>query len=102
MSQLFTGSICLSDLIDMAKRQHSSFNKSQGNQKIYANIKIWLNDEPDKFGNSIGLQLNSSKEMKDVEKTFYIGNAKKVESATPQPLSQSDIGGLDLPSDLPF
>jgi hypothetical protein len=102
MSQLFTGSICLTDLIDMAKRQHSAYMKAKSNGKIYVNVKIWLNDEPDKFGNSIGLQLNSSKEKKDSEPTFYIGNAKKVEVAAPQPLTNSDISGLDLPDDLPF
>jgi hypothetical protein len=100
MAQLFTGSICLTDLIDMAKQRHSSFQKGQSNGKIYCNIKIWVNDEVDKFGNSVGLQLNSSKEMRDTEKVFYIGNAKKVESASPQPLSNVDIQVLE--SDLPF
>ena len=103
MSQLFTGSICLTDLIDMAKRQHSSFQKAQSNGKIYANIKIWLNDEPDKFGNSVGLQLNSTKEKKDTEATFYIGNAKKVESAAPQAVTTNDVAALgDDLDNLPF
>ncbi len=100
MSQLFTGSICLSDLLDMAKRQHSAFTKAQ-NGKIYANIKIWLNDEPDKYGNSVGLQLNSTKEKKDTEPTFYIGNAKRVEAAAPKPLTNSDLTNLSEDS-LPF
>jgi len=100
MAQLFTGSICLTDLIDMAKRQHSAYTKSQGNGKIYANIKIWLNDEPDKYNNIIGMQLNSSKEKKDSEPVFYIGNARRVEVTSPQPISASDVD--ELSSDLPF
>jgi hypothetical protein len=101
MSQLFTGSICLTDLIDMAKRQHSAYMKAQSNGKIYANIKIWLNDEPDKFNNIIGMQLNSSKEKKDSEPVFYIGNARRVEVTVPQPLTKSDISSID-DFDLPF
>ena len=102
MAQLFTGSICLTDLIDMAKRQHSAYQKAQSNGKIYANVKIWVNDEPDKYGHSVGLQLNSTKEKRDSEPTFYIGNAKKVETTAPQPISANDVSNLDLPDDLPF
>lgn len=102
MAQLFTGSICLTDLIDMAKRQHSAYTKAQSNGKIYANIKIWLNDEPDKYNNLIGLQLNSSKDKKETEPAFYIGNAKKVEVSNPKPILAMDTANLDLPDDLPF
>ncbi len=100
MSQLFTGSICLSDLLDMAKQQHSAYTKAQ-NGKIYANIKIWLNDEPDKYNNIIGMQLNSTKEKKDSEPVFYIGNAKRVEVTAPKPLTNSDLTNLSE-DDLPF
>jgi hypothetical protein len=100
MAQLFTGSICLSDLIDMAKRQHSAYTKAQSNGKIYVNVKIWLNDEPDKYNNIIGLQLNSSKDKKETEPAFYIGNARRVEVTAPQPISASDVETLD--DGLPF
>lgn len=101
MAQLFTGSICLSDLIDMAKRQHSAYTKAQSNGKIYVNVKIWLNDEPDKYNNIIGLQLNSSKDKKETEPAFYIGNARRVEVTAPQPISASDVSNLSE-DDLPF
>ncbi len=99
MSKLNVGSICLTDILDQAKRQHSAFTKSPKNGKIYCNIKIWVNDIPDEYGNKISLQLNSSKEAKDTEGKFYIGNAKEIEQQYPQPLSQSDVNEI---SDLPF
>lgn len=100
MSQLFTGSICLTDLIEKAKKQHSSFQKA-GNNKIYCNIKIWVNDEEDKFGNIVSLQLNSTKEMRESEGVVYIGNAKKAEAKQPQPISPSDVSDISA-DDLPF
>lgn len=101
MSQLFNGSICLSDLIANAKLPHSAFTKAN-NGKIYANISIWLNDEPDKFGNVICLQLNSTKEMRETEGKVYIGNAKKSENAAPEPLSQDSASELPEDDDLTF
>lgn len=111
MSQLFTGSICLTELIEKAKSFHSAFTKANNN-KIYTNILIWQNDEPDKFGNTLSFQLNSSKEKKEAEGKIYIGNGKKMEAQAPQPLSNSDVSGLDVEavaepvkepySDLPF
>lgn len=101
MSQLFTGSICLSDLIEKAKGQHSAFTKAN-NGKIYTNLLIWQNDEPDKYGNTLSFQLNSSKEKKDSEGKVYVGNGKKMEAKEPQPLSSSDIQNLEPLDDLPF
>lgn len=49
---------------------------------MYANVTIWLRDEPDQFGNVIGIQLNSSQkgQAEDLKKTngkaVYVGNAK--------------------------
>jgi len=54
MSTLYGGSICLTDLIEAAKAGHSSCSRSQ-NGKVYANVNIWLNDEPDKFDNVISI-----------------------------------------------
>lgn len=100
MSTLYYGSICLSDLIDAAKQKHSAFNKAQ-NGKIYVNINVWLNDEKDKFGNVMALQLNPAKEKKDVDQKLYIGNCK--ESDNSKPVSDRDLKGIgaDL-DDIPF
>jgi len=57
MSKRFYGSICVSEIVELAKRKHSAFTKAD-NGKIYANVTIWLNDEPDKYGNVMAIQLN--------------------------------------------
>jgi len=101
MSQLYYGSICLTDLIANAKLPHSAFTKG-ANGKIYCNVNIWLNDEADKFGNVIGVQLNSTKEMRDSEGKVYIGNAKKSERQEPEALSASAASELPDDDDLPF
>jgi hypothetical protein len=88
MNTLYGGSICLTDLIAQAKKGHSSFSKAQ-NGKVYANILTWVNDTPDKFGNTMSHQLSSIKEMRDKEEKVYIGNSKKLE--TNQPVSSNDV-----------
>lgn len=88
MNTLYGGSICLTDLIDQAKKGHSSFTKAQ-NGKVYANILTWVNDVPDKFGNTMSHQLSSQKDMRDKEEKVYIGNSKKLE--TNQPVTANDI-----------
>jgi len=100
MSTLLGGSLCLSDINANAKIGHSAFTKAQ-NGKIYFNINIWLNDEPDKYGNTASVQLNSTKEMRDAEGKIYIGNAKPIGVAIPEPLSPGEASVPD-DDDLPF
>jgi hypothetical protein len=91
-SQLFGGSICITELMETLKMGHSAFSKAQ-NGKVYANILIWQNEDPDKFGNSISVQLSSDKEKRDTEVKVYIGNAKILE--TRKPVSKKDLPGED-------
>jgi hypothetical protein len=98
MSQLFFGSICLTDLIDIAKKKHSAFTKGN-NGKIYASVNVWLNDEKDKFGNIMSVQVNPSKEMKDLEDRVYIGNLRQSEG--PKPVSDRDVNNIDTDFDVP-
>lgn len=103
MSKMFTGSICLTDLLENAKKAHSAFTKSQANGKVYCNILLWENDETDKYGNTHSLQLNSTKDKKESEGKIYIGNAKPVERKEPQPLSDNDTKTFtNVAEDLPF
>lgn len=97
-NQLFFGSICLTDLIELAKKRHSAFTKGN-NGKIYANINVWLNSEKDKFGNIMSVQINPTKEMKDKEDRVYIGNLKQ--SDGPKPISDMDTSVLDTDLDIP-
>lgn len=103
MSKLFTGSICLTDLLEQAKKAHSAFTRSQANQKVYVNILVWENDEKDKYDNTHSFQLNSTKDKKEAEGKIYIGNAKPIERKEPVPLSQDDARTFtDAVDDLPF
>lgn len=78
MSQLFYGSLCVSDLIEEFKKKHSAFEKGK-NGKIYAKVNVWLNDNEDDYGNILSIQLNPTKEMRDIDRKVYVGNCKKSE-----------------------
>lgn len=88
MNQLFVGSICLTELIEQAKKGHSAFSKAQ-NGKVYCNILTWLNEKEDKYGNIMSHQLSSQKDMREVEGLIYIGNSKALQSS--KPVSKSDV-----------
>jgi hypothetical protein len=79
MSQLFTGSICVSD-IDKSKLTQAK------NGKFYLSVDIWINDQPDNYGNTGSISIRQSKEEREAKtKKVYIGNLKPVEkSNTPQ------------------
>lgn len=100
MSELLTGSICYTDLVEQAKAGHSAFSRGK-NGKVYFNVVQWINDTPDQYGNTVSIQLNSSKEKRDLEGKVFIGNAKPVKAtntgyATTQPATTADD------DDLPF
>jgi hypothetical protein len=98
--QGYYGSICVTDLLEKLKEKHSSFSKSAKNGKIYANVGVWVNDVMDEYGNHASLKLNPSKEKKDIEKGFYIGNFKKSQS-NDRPVSDRDsnfdVSSVDIP-----
>lgn len=96
MSTRFYGSICVSDIVDLAHKKHSAFTKAD-NGKIYANVTVWLNDEKDKFGNIMSAQLNPRKELREQDGQPYIGNFKEAES---KPIDSRAASGLNLPDDI--
>ena len=81
------GSICMTDLSEAFKKNHSAFNKSEKNGKLYANIAVWMNDEPDQYGNILSFQLNSKKDVPDDK--VYFGNAKLPDAAKPAAAAKS-------------
>jgi hypothetical protein len=97
MSTRFYGSICVSDLVDLAHKKHSAFSKAD-NGKIYANVTVWLNDEKDKYGNIMAVQLSPKKELREQDGQQYIGNMKETEAKA---ITSRDTEGLSLPSDMP-
>lgn len=100
-NQSFFGSICLTDLIEKAKQFHPAFSKSEKNGKVYVNITVWHNEQEDKYGNIMSIQLSEKKDQRQDGKAFYLGNLKKSEYKEPAPLSQKDTGNLDIPSNIP-
>lgn len=95
MSQSFYGSICLTDLIEQAKKKHSAFAKGK-NGKIYANVTVWYNDNLDKFGNIMSIQINSIQGSTDEK--LYIGNCKLSKSSAP--ISDRDANDLNVDLDI--
>lgn len=103
MSQLFTGSINLTKLLEEAKAGKSAFTKSPKNGNIYCNIAMWLNDERDQYGNDGSIQINGKKESKETEgKGAYIGNFMKQGAGEPTPVTAADAAALPDISGLPF
>lgn len=70
----FYGSIDFTKLVEMAKAGNKAFTKTE-NGKIYLNVRVWVNDEEDKFGNIASFQSNFKGATK--EDKFYFGNLKE-------------------------
>lgn len=95
-NKLFIGSICLSELNEKAKEGHPAFSKAT-NGKIYVNVNLWFNDEPDQYDKIAQLQLSKPKDSQ--EKNVYIGNFGTAKKKEQEPLVASDIPEED---NLPF
>jgi hypothetical protein len=95
MATGFYGSIDFSKLMEQAKAGNKAFTKSE-NGKIYLNVRVYVNDEVDKYGNIASFQSNFKGATK--EDKFYFGNLKE---STPLeiPIVEAEIITAD---DLPF
>jgi len=95
MSQSFYGSIDFSKLLEQAKAGNKAFTKTE-NGKIYLNVRVWVNDEEDKYGNIASFQSNFKGAQK--EDKFYFGNLKESK------ILEMEVKSEDVPSadDLPF
>lgn len=104
MAKLFYGSICIDTIMEQGKAKHSAFQKGK-NGKIYANISVWLNDEPDEYDNVMSLKLSASKEALEKDKEqgkIYIGNCKESDNTT-TPINTKDSEKFGAwKDDLPF
>ena len=91
----YYGSIDFSKLMEQAKSGNKAFSKNE-NGKIYLNVRVWVNDELDKFGNIASFQSNFKGATK--EDKFYFGNLKE---STP---IEDKVDATDIvdDSDLPF
>jgi hypothetical protein len=95
-NKLFLGSICLSELNEKAKAGHPAFSKAN-NGKIYVNVNLWHNDEPDQYEKVAQLQLAKPKDSK--EATIYVGSFSLPKKKEPEAIVETDIPDDD---DFPF
>lgn len=94
MSKLFIGSIDLNK-IDKSKIVTTDKNgNSFSNGAKYLNISVWLNDEPDQYGNHVSIQMGGKDDK------IYIGNCKEYHKDSTQ--SNNNTKNNNEPDDLPF
>ena len=65
MSKLYSGKI------DISKIDETKI--FEGKKGKYLNLDIWLNDEPDLYGNQITIRQQTTQ----TEENIYLGNAKE-------------------------
>jgi hypothetical protein len=87
----YYGSIDFTKLIEQAKAGNKAFTKNE-NGRIYLNVRVWVNDELDKYGNVASFQSNFKGATK--EDKFYFGNLKE---STPieEAVTAQDIPDFD-------
>jgi len=69
----------LSASIDLAKIDKSKIKVSDKGQK-FLNIDIWINDEPNQWGQNVSINIQQSKEERERKvKKVYIGNGKSMD-----------------------
>jgi hypothetical protein len=98
MSQRYNASIDVTKLVNTLNLQggHSAFKVGK-NGSMYASVTLWMNDEPDQFGNVISFQLNSTQagQAADLAKTggkpVYIGNGKPPKDQANQPANGAGL-----------
>lgn len=104
MPLILHGSLCYNDIIEQAKKQHSAFSRGK-NGKGYVAITIFINDNPDEYGNDAAIKLNSTKEARDKEPSVYLGNLKflnkkdgvPVHTGQGKPKNKKGVADDDLP-----
>jgi hypothetical protein len=70
--------------IDLTKIDKSKINNHANGAK-YLSISIFINDEPDKYGNNVSIALAQTKEEREAKQNrVYLGNGKTVGVAPAQ------------------
>lgn len=72
MAQKINISVCLNDLYAQSKAGHARISKNK-NGNTYAQLTVWVNEQPDKFGNNVSVQLYDANAEK---KVIYVGNGR--------------------------
>lgn len=67
--------------INLSKLSKDKLFTSEKTGDTFANLVVWINSEPDKYGNHISVQESVSKEAREAgEKGKYVGNGRVYES----------------------
>jgi hypothetical protein len=91
MGTLLTGNICLS------KIDKNKIYKSEKTGELYLGVSLWLNDQPDQYGNTASLVVTATKEEREAKaKAVYLANFKPLPKSEPVPATKEDC------DDLPF
>jgi hypothetical protein len=94
--------MCLTDILALAKKGHSAFSRSEKNGKVYFQISIWDNDEKNKFGQDVSIQLNPKKDTSS--ERSYVGNGKIEEYKPTETINTPETPLIveESTDDLPF
>lgn len=81
----------------------SKIDKSKlftGKKGTYLNLSIWVNNEPDNYGNHMSIQQSTKKD----EDKIYLGNGKEFEVKPHDITPESEAAAKEAvsPDDLPF
>ena len=90
MSKLYKG------MLNLTKCNNKEYLKKSkaGDTIIY--FDMWINEQPDQYGQTVSIQISQTKEQRESGKIF-IGNAKPHEFQKQSPQSQSQGQSEDLP-----
>mgnify|MGYP000602971830 CR=1 FL=1 len=83
--------------VEVSKIDKNRLFKSEKTGRVYMDVSIWINDEPDNYGNHLSIQQSTKKD----EDKIFIGNAKAYEvpqSAT----TEAEVVSEEPQDDLPF
>jgi hypothetical protein len=77
MSTLINASIDLTKIDKTKIQTHDKFGQPFKNGAKYLSVQIWVNDEPDQYGNNVSISVSQSLVEREAgEKKVYLGNGK--------------------------
>lgn len=101
MAKLFNGSIDVNKIDKSLIKSTDKNGQPFQNGAKYLNVSIWVNDEPDQYGNHVSISIGGKDNRK------YIGNAKLYQpqqqtQQAPQQPNNSFYNPNATADDLPF
>ena len=90
MAKRYWGSINLDSIKEAIA---SGIDPFEGKKGKYVPVSVWVEDEPDRFGNSCSVSMYN----KESKQSFYLANLKEGENSTGSGSSQPVKKEPDLP-----